>query len=607
MLYTTIPIPKQQLASDSFRSRRIGDEAPAPVFETRVSIMSAHTSMKISMFFQYLWAYTAAHLLQQSVPITTFCNALTSKTVETFLPTPPLIVTFREYNDTIRNLLSELGFSMQSSGRYKYAKGPSTVGGIDRLLKEGASADAYSMMGSCNIKGFVCFTIITRLLHSSLGFLCLAEDKLQDLWKLQSVDSTLWANYMVTSADSLPSTGILFPYFDGMVLPDKANVPRILLHIFSKCLGKTPGDLMTAARNIQEGWASLSTTGTGLIISHVIFGMNLALSGARLHIVVIGGVYQGFILSGSKFTVFKGGQEHKLLKQTELTAEFKKLDEHDEALLDLAEIISGAPLFEDRDKNEVVLPEQIRSPRRIHYALKIRAFEPAEQATISKLLSKLHFRQTYWDRSNDTQVLRVIKTLLEREWLPQDAPYCIQSGTVFSREPILSALAAFGDKSISLCGFGNNTTIALNKGKKFYEANSSVKLEGIPIFFKPISECYSDWESVLKTGVVTMKTGIKDKKGTTKVAGIGTYVTFSSPQYDQVTGLLATHIAQKIGKRKDRDSGEEGGGASGEPSAAKLKKAKVGNDGLYGLLGGGPSLPSAEGEPGGDMDIDPFA
>jgi hypothetical protein len=111
MIFTIIPIPKQQIASDSFRSREIADEAPCPVFESRVSIMSATLSMRTILFFQYLWAFTAARLLDTTVAITSYINVLSAPTNETFLPSPSLIVTFREYNDTIRALLTEIGYS----------------------------------------------------------------------------------------------------------------------------------------------------------------------------------------------------------------------------------------------------------------------------------------------------------------------------------------------------------------------------------------------------------------------------------------------------------------------------------------------------------------
>lgn len=611
MLYTTIPIPKQQLSSDSFRTRKIGDEFPAPVFESRVSIMSAHTSMKISIFFQYLWAYTASRLLEKTIPITTFLNALSStRNIETFIPTPSLIVTFREYNETINNVLSELGFSKQSSGRYKYAKGPSSDGAITRLLKEGASADAYSMMGSCNITGYTCFTIINRLLHAALPFLCLSEEDLPELWKMSTVDDKIAKEYVVKSSTNLPENGILFPYFDGMILPEKANVPRIILHLFSKCMGKTPSELMTAARIIQDGWPSLSTTTTGLVISHIVFGISLALSGASIHVITIGGVYNGFILSGSKFTCFKGKQEHKILVQEKLREEFEALDEHDAAILDLSEIISTAPLYETEDQR-VVLPEHLQTPRRIHYAIRLRKFNSLEVSRISKLVLKLHFRQNFWDRANNTHILKAVGSLLAKELLPVEAPYALNSGTLFSQSHIISALAAFGEKSISLCGPGmGNTTVSLfSKKGKAYESLDNVKLEGVPLFFKPLSECVSDWETVLKTGVVTMKTGIKTKKGDSKVAGLGTYVMAASDEYGRLCSLLSKHIVSQAGsKRKDRDSKEGADGLENEPSAQALKKRKEGNMDLLGLLGAGPVLPEGEHEEAGSMDtFDPFA
>jgi hypothetical protein len=123
MIHTTIPIPKQQAAPDTFHTRKIADQAPAPVYESRISIISACSEMKILVWLSYLWAVVAAKLLEKTVSITTHYNTLVASIVILpFLPVPSLIVSFRDYNETTRNLLGEVGFSLQSSGRYKYAK-----------------------------------------------------------------------------------------------------------------------------------------------------------------------------------------------------------------------------------------------------------------------------------------------------------------------------------------------------------------------------------------------------------------------------------------------------------------------------------------------------
>jgi hypothetical protein len=477
------------------------------------------------------------------------------------------------------------------------------------LTEAGAAIDAYSLAGACNVEGYAAFTIIIRLLHASLGFMVIDETSIPDLWTMDKVTANLWDNYIIKGAHNTPKNGILFPYFDGMVLPDKAGTPRTILAIFSKCMGRTPEELKTASRTLMKGWPSLSTTSSGLILSHLVFGLHLAVTGnAQLRPVVIGGVYMGFVLSGSHFIVLKGGVEHQVLSKEALTKEIAELDGHNQAIISLCEIISSAPYFEDPEKLVTVLPEHLTSARRVHYALRLRQFDVQSQTTIVKLIGKLHFQQTFWDKSNDQRIATVIDTMLKQEWLPADAPYYIASGNVFSRSQVLSALAVFGDKSISLIGVGNNTTLTLSKAKKSaYETADKVKLEGIPVFFKALVDCYNEWETLMKTGVVTMKTGMKDKKGMTKVAGLGTWVTFSSTSYEKVVRSLAENVAQKIGKRKDRGSMEDGDGLDKEPSAKKLKKKQEETGGVLGLFGLNPVLPEASEEDGEEMNTDPFA
>jgi len=147
MIYTTAPLPKSQLSPDAFQSRRIADESPCPVAESRISIVSVVTDMKILMFFQYLWAFTAAQMLGRTVAITSHVNGLLGAVPDvSFLPRLSLISTFRDYSETTRARLAEIGFTLQSAGRYKYVKGPAVARGENEgllgLLNGGLSITA---------------------------------------------------------------------------------------------------------------------------------------------------------------------------------------------------------------------------------------------------------------------------------------------------------------------------------------------------------------------------------------------------------------------------------------------------------------------------------
>jgi len=598
MLYTTIPIPKSQQPSIDFKDRGVGHEAPCPVGESRISILSVGRTIRTITLFNYVWLFVATHLTNTVLAASKrLVNGLTSTVPAIFIGLPPLVVTVNMglKSDEKKRILADLGFTARSSGKYKYFQGASSDPNVIALLGIQADANAYAPYGTINISGYGCFGILARIINSSLGYLSQFSEKTEiDISAAYKTSTDLWKSFAITGKDNVPNGGILFPYFDGMVLPDKAFTPRFFISTFGNMLGDTPGKLKTACETIQSGWPSLSTTAAGLQISHLAFGMDLAIrANIMIRPVIINGAYTGFVLTGSNFICFKGAVSYKPSSQADLEEEIGRLDEHNDALRDLTVILNGLDMI-DKTKKVEVLSEHLASYRHIHYLLKVRKVMQTStivdssiitrdvQSEISRLVTKLHFRQTAYGISDKVRIAEVFSAIAAGEWLPVSAPFFIHSGALFSRDPILSGLAAFGLKAPSLSGpTGGSFSIAVTKGGKFYEQlPKGVVLEGIPIFAKPVSQAAADFADIIRTGNIVFKTGIKDKKGFTRVGGVTTYIPVGDAHYKNVVDVLINNVK----KRKERGSLNEGDETEEIPSAKRLKKSEKEGGNLLALF-----------------------
>lgn len=608
MIYTSIPLPRSQISPDTFKDRGNGNEAPAPVGEVRISITRVKRPFILTNLFAFLWAFVGAFLTDAKVYIDgQFLNGFSTLTDELLFTIPPLIVNLATKSEDKEIKLNELGFSPQSSGRYKFFKGPANHDSVHRLTQIGVDVDCWAPYGSSNIRGFLALCMINRLLRAALGFISFLGKDNGDLVKDDNgkkyvTGGSYLEDFSVNGPDHISEPGYFFPYFNGLVLPDKAETPRILLGYFAPLMGSKPTEVMAAAKNLHEGWVSLSNTTAGLEISHLVFGLDLAIRGlCRLRPVFLNSVYCGFIISGEDFILMKGSSVIPKTSIDDLKKEISGYDSHGAAVAEIAQILSGIKV-DSVDETIVVEPSSLQTPRAIHDEIRKRSLDAEQQASIQKLVPKLRYVQTLFSTTDKANLALLIQKIAQKGFLPASAPFYLKSGALFTKDHIFSTLAAFGAQAPTLMGNGTNTMVRITKGRKFYtDIPGSVRIEGIPVFTKSISQALEDFRAIQRSGIITFQAGMKDKKGFTKVAGVKTWIAEDSKQYKEVLDSLVELAVR--GEKRDREDSDDTATSDGT-----MKKAKKDNTAALEVLGFlNPTAEGGEDDVPMDINADFFA
>jgi hypothetical protein len=127
--------------------------------------------------------------------------------------------------------------------------------------------------------------------------------------------------------------GIFFPYFDGMVLPDKTLMDHVFSRYFLCSLGATQKDVESVYIRIRRGIRSMAFSRGGKVLSHLYAGINLAAqSGSAITVIVEGSIYQGFTLQRPVLSIFLFGKSYKERQFQDLVLDLRVIAEHDRIL-----------------------------------------------------------------------------------------------------------------------------------------------------------------------------------------------------------------------------------------------------------------------------------
>lgn len=130
------------------------------------------------------------------------------------------------------------------------------------------------------------------------------------------------------SVPNLP--GLVFPYFKGLIQPDSAFVNRFILKHLFPLLGSTIQECQNMyAKIIRRGANSMSTTDEGMVVTHILLGIELALSTqGRCFLIIESKTYKGFALLGSKYCVFDSSRWNVPSSAEDLRSDLDSLDSH---------------------------------------------------------------------------------------------------------------------------------------------------------------------------------------------------------------------------------------------------------------------------------------
>jgi len=320
------------------------------------------------------------------------------------------------------------------------------------------------------------------------------------------------SNYNWGTPTDVPNDpGLLFPYFDGMLIPDTTFIRQIVAAHFLRNLGTEPKDAFNVFRTKI---ASSLDTRQGKVVTHIFAGIELALQcQARLFLLFDEGLYLGFTLLGSQFRVVVAGTWHVPLSEDELQAELKLIQSHSKNLEDLRGVLN---LCKTESGDAMTLTEEsCRSSLQVLEALSQLSLNPVTDKErieeIRGILSRLQFRGSY-RTLKPASIVEDLDLLLSTDTLPDDRRYYIplQDWAVLQNRNY-RLFCSYGPYAFSFRNMKGDVigVPAKDSDEDWFALKVGEKLS-YPSFFvsvKVVSECVKDWEAVVTSGQLRMDFG----------------------------------------------------------------------------------------------------
>jgi hypothetical protein len=387
----------------------------------------------------------------------------------------------------------------------------------------------------------------------------------------------------ITSVTGTPfgSDGRFFPYFTGMVLPDRGFAYTVFNRIFPQLLNSDLSKVPLLLQRIKKGAASIAHSIAGMAISHAYLGISLAIqSHSAIHFIITREEYQGFILAGDfNLVLYKDVIDG--LPEDDCIADLQLLNTHDRAMLQLKKEFEIKKLID----GETVYPFDIdslnTSRRLLGYLKGIPESEYADIPDFWKQVDKLVDQLDFGDEwevigtSSIEEFLNFVQTGDER--LLADKPAFLRGGYFRScrNNKIATGLAMFGPKAPS-CNFGpkgiTGFVIPIPKiGNPDSNLADDGALKKLPFqSMHPISAT-AQWTTLFAEGVIRLPKGDPKRNEFCKMSGVayhlhrGAMPAFVSI-YDRIKTYSSTIRSSTGSKRKGAVTEERGNGGPSKKS-----------------------------------------
>jgi hypothetical protein len=341
------------------------------------------------------------------------------------------------------------------------------------------------------------------------------------------VDSVLWAkpspfqtsDVNIGSPSDVPSQpGILFPYFEGLVQPDASGIRMFVARHFLRLLGTNMIECREEYLKLRRGISSLATTPVGMVLSHILLGIELALNTqGRCFLIVSNSKYSGFVLLGEDLCVFDGSRWHVSSSET-LPNDLLALDPHHHAAENLCRLFASMTASGHYNGNPVTMDDLKLPATTIDILQDLNVQEMSADTTkeVNQYLRRLNFMGKGY-RAKDPQTIAeaIEQVLSDRDNLTIEGPtYIPELAAVVPLSREFVVLSSFGPDAPSLwnekgkvirCELG---TADPNAKKSQKTSTDTIRFANMPerllITPKPLSVAIRDMRKVVETKSVKM-------------------------------------------------------------------------------------------------------
>jgi len=359
--------------------------------------------------------------------------------------------------------------------------------------------------------------------------------------------------------------GIFFPYFHGMLLPDKSLLVHVFSRLFFQMMGK---DFESASRlwmKIRPGLRNISYSDAGRALSHLYAGIDISSkTGSKITAVVQSGRYHGFVLQGD-VKIHLYGQLYEPVDSLKLFQEIGLVNRHDE---NLRKIISEIHSITDMDgvQKYHLTMGSVNTSRRLAntiYGIDEVDMTPERKKVLSEFLENLSFGDKYAPLT-EASVLAAAAYIQSGDLnaLSQFPAY-IGTNYVFNSSRVAIALGIFGPRAPSFNFVTKGQTFVFPGESVRGDPNLQVKdgkrvLRYIPFASEPVRLAVAQWESAFNNGQFTIPFARKNRDEFTNNTSVQFHVG-GEVGFNTLYGILKDRAnlvrsMRKEGKRKREDS-----------------------------------------------------
>jgi hypothetical protein len=367
----------------------------------------------------------------------------------------------------------------------------------------------------------------------------------------------------VATVPSLP--GRAFPFFDRMVMPDKSYLRTTFARHFLRHLGDSRTEWQEAYSNLRLHLENLEKSKEGSILSHLLYGVQLALdSQTRMYAVIQNDEYNGFVLLGAGWQLFNGREWIVPEEPKDLRTTLATFSTHSASLEVICRALSRIPIRGPGEVKEVVNPDNISTSKILWEELTKRDLSKEVKEKLEDHVGMLAFHRSYWSVNSETLrwALRMMTTESHVP-IPEETPMYIPPSLQFLDDRIFQVLSVFGPDAPSFMNTsGLQYTIPPPSLVERDDPNEKSvaghkELDCIIVALKSIMTAYHDARKMLKDRVIQM-----DKKERAKNHRC---IVFKTDDRNAIYSTLKECVgrvqkstgAEASGKRK-RDDDDEG-------------------------------------------------
>jgi len=349
-----------------------------------------------------------------------------------------------------------------------------------------------------------------HVLYGAIGFLATPLTKNSGIF-----DRSITSEYKFEKGQS----GLLFPYFQHMVLTDKDFTATVFSRLFFKCLGNDYASCGRLWGRIRHGLRSLAVTQAGQAISHAFMGINLAEnSQSCVRFIIDNGVYHGFVLLGS-FRVILSGTTLENVGYEDLNIAMRVLQVKEKRLQEIVNIIRSK-VDDDGDIVYNITIESIKTSRRfanVFQSLDEDLFDDEELKDITDKISDVSFGESYPVVNLASLTHAFNHILTGNDDILQDYPYYLQGGYFRAKDRVSKALGIFGPLAPSF-NFGTRQEMKIvfpnalaNDNNMTLKEDGKRQVPLLPYKLVPVRTAVIQTDAMLSKGTLFIPDGRKGK------------------------------------------------------------------------------------------------